>query len=322
MKSVSIILSAYNSASFIGATIESILSQTWTDFELIVVNDGSTDETLEVLSQFVDNRLKIISQSNQGQDVALNIGFLNSSGNYVKFMDSDDLINPDMIDIQINTLADSDEYIAYGEWSRFYNNDPLTAEFRDRLNWRDMAPIDFLTSEKLGPMLQCGIMLIPRGLIIKSGLWDERLVLFNDTEFFTRLLLVSKGVKFSRGARLYYRSGLNTSISAQKSKRFFESTYLAIILIESRLLDVENSYRTRTLVRNLLVNQYVEMYPRFSELQKIHKSKLLSYGNDKIVIEGGLFLIFIGNIFGWKFAKLCRIVRSDFLQSFKSLCYG
>lgn len=300
---VTIVVSAYNAEKYLQETLESVVNQTYPNLEIIVVNDGSTDNTLEIANQFVARGIIIITQENKGQDAALNAGYRYSSGDYIKFMDSDDLINPEMIELQIKALNESNEFLAYSEWARFYNNNPGATAFVKRSNWQDMSPIDFLTSETIGPMLQCGIMLVPRKIIEKSGLWDERLILFNDTEFYTRVLLNSKGIKFSEGARLYYRSGLNSSISSQRSRKFFESTFLATNLMAEQILPIENSKRTRQLLANIYFNQYFEMYPRFPDLAIKHKKKIDEFGGTSIVPSGGKGFVFLIKLFGWKFAK-------------------
>lgn len=304
---VSIIISAYNADKYLSQTLDSVINQTYSNIEVIVVNDGSSDQTLEVANRYLNTRVKVVTQENKGQDAALNNGYRHSTGDYIKFMDSDDLINPEMIERQANVLKGSDDYIAYGEWSRFYNDDINTANFKKRDNWRDMAPIDFLTTEDIGPMLQCGIMLIPRKIIEKSGLWDERLILFNDTEFYTRLLLNSKGIKFSEGARLYYRSGLSGSISVQRTRKFFESTFLATNLIAEKLIPAENSERTRRLLANIYFNQYFEMYPRFQDLAKEHRNKIKYFGGASITPTGGKVFVLLKKILGWKLAKRIQI---------------
>jgi GT2 family glycosyltransferase len=170
-----------------------------------------------------------------------------------------------------------------------------------------MSPVDFLTSTPIGPMLQCGIMLVPRNLIEKSGLWDERLILFNDTEFYSRLLLNSEGVIFTSGAKLYYRSGLKSSISVQKSRKFFESTYLATNLVAENLLKFEDSKRTRNLIANIYFNQYFEMYPFFNDLQSMHIKKIKLNGGASIKPNGGLFFKIFSFVFGWRISKIIQI---------------
>jgi glycosyltransferase involved in cell wall biosynthesis len=300
---VSIIISAYNAEKYIAATLDAVLQQTYPNLEIIVVNDGSTDNTLALAETYASRGVKLISQENKGQDAALNAGFKHARGKYIKFMDSDDLINPEMIALQVHALEGSDEYVAYGEWARFYNDQPGSADFTRLDYWKDMAPLDFLTSRPEGVMLQCGIMLIPRAILEKTGLWDERLILFNDTEFFTRVLLASKGVRFTKGARLYYRSGMAGSISAGRQRKFYESTFLATCLLGERLLEAEDSYRVRNLVSNTFLMQYYHMYPKFPDLQKKHEDMIRYYGHGTMGVDGGRVFKLLCTWFGWKFAK-------------------
>ena len=299
---VSIIISAYNAEKYISATLDSVLQQTHPSIEIIVVNDGSTDNTLAVAESYCHRGVQVVSQENKGQDAALNLGYKHTTGDFIKFMDSDDLINPEMIELQVQALNGSDAYVAYGEWARFYNDDSVSADFSHLDYWTDMKPLDFLTARPEGVMLQCGIMLLPRKLIEEAGLWDERLILYNDTEFFNRVLLQSKGVKFTAGARLYYRSAQSGSISAQTSRRFFESTFLATNLIAEQLLAVEDSYRIRNLISNTYLNQYYRMYPHFPDLVEAHEQKIKLFGAGTAKPDGGRVFKIIKVFCGWKIA--------------------
>lgn len=94
---VSIVLCLYNGEEFLAATLDSIFAQTITDFELIVVDDGSTDGSGEVLARYCDQRLRIVHQANQGASAALDAGLRIAGGSYVCFMDQDDLWMPDKL---------------------------------------------------------------------------------------------------------------------------------------------------------------------------------------------------------------------------------
>ena len=300
---VSVIIPAYNAGEFLAATLDSLLVQTWERIEIIVVNDGSSDETLTIAESYKHKGVITISQENKGQDVAINNGYAYSKGSYIKFMDADDMLNPEMIEIQMNTLNGSDEYVAYGEWARFYNDKAEFADFTPLDYWKDASPLDFLTARPESVMLQCGIMLVPRKLVDTAGLWDERLILYNDTEFFNRVILKSKGIKFSAGARLYYRSGMNHSISAGRTRKFFESTFLATNLIASQLLAAEDSHRVRNLIGNVYLDQYYRLYPCFPDLMRAHEEKIALYPEADLKPDGGKILKFLSWLFGWKAAK-------------------
>lgn len=304
---VSIVISAYNAEKYIAETLKSVLQQTWLNLEVIVVNDGSTDNTTGVCASFKQERLKVISQENKGQDAALNTGYQYSSGDYIKFMDSDDLLNPEMIERQMEVLDGSEDFVAYGEWARFYDDNFEAADFTPLSYWMDAAPLDFLTAEPCGVMLQCGIMLIPRKLIEKAGLWNEGLILFNDTEFFNRIIINSNGIKFSPGARLYYRSGMLNSISAGEARKFYESTYLAANLIAEQLLPIEDSARIRRLISNTYLMQYYRMYPKFSDLQQLYVNKIEKYGYGDLNPYGGTAFVLLKKMLGWKVLRRLQV---------------
>ncbi len=117
MPKVSVIMPVYNRAQLIAESIESILMQTWQDWELIVVDDGSTDATLEIVQRFADPRIVVIHQENQGAAVARNTGLDQAQGEYVVFLDADDLYFPhalsDLVDY-LDTHAEADAVYSDG----------------------------------------------------------------------------------------------------------------------------------------------------------------------------------------------------------------
>ena len=110
MTSVSIILPVFNGEKFIKKAIESVLNQSLNDFELIVINDGSTDSTADIINSFEDNRIRIINQSNKGPGQARNNGLKIASGDYIMFLDADDWFCEDALETayfeEKNNIAD------------------------------------------------------------------------------------------------------------------------------------------------------------------------------------------------------------------------
>lgn len=111
MARVSVIIPTYNRADLIGETVESVLKQTFDDFEIIIVDDGSTDSTKKVVRGF-NGPIKYIYQENRGRSYARNRGFEVSSGDYVCFLDSDDLLTPRMFERQVS-LLDSNSNLGF-----------------------------------------------------------------------------------------------------------------------------------------------------------------------------------------------------------------
>ena len=106
MPDVSVVIPSYNHAGYIAAAIQSVLKQTYADFELIVVDDGSVDDSLEVISGFTDPRMRVITQKNQGAHSAINRGLQESSGRYLAILNSDDAYHPQRLEKAIRVLEE------------------------------------------------------------------------------------------------------------------------------------------------------------------------------------------------------------------------
>ena len=115
MPLISVIMPAYNAKQFIASSIESVLNQTFSDFELIIINDGSSDNTLEIAQQFAqkDRRINIVSQENQGETAARNTGLAHAKGEYIAFLDSDDLYKEIFLEKLLNRIQEKSSDIAY-----------------------------------------------------------------------------------------------------------------------------------------------------------------------------------------------------------------
>lgn len=109
MPKVSVVIPAYNCEKFISTAIESVLGQTYGDYEIIVVNDGSTDKTDEALSRYA-SKIKKIYQPNKGPAEARNMGIANSEGEYVAFLDQDDAWLPDKLRMQVEVMEKNDKF--------------------------------------------------------------------------------------------------------------------------------------------------------------------------------------------------------------------
>ena len=121
MPKVSVVIPTYNRGKYIAATINTVLNQTYKDFEIIVIDDGSTDDTQRELEQF-GGKIKIITQPNSERAVSRNNGVKNSTGAYIAFLDSDDLWSPDKLEKQVEVLDNlKDIVLVYGQSYRINN---------------------------------------------------------------------------------------------------------------------------------------------------------------------------------------------------------
>jgi glycosyltransferase involved in cell wall biosynthesis len=123
MPQVSVIIPAYNAERTIKQTIESVQQQTFRDFELIVINDGSKDRTLELVQSINDERLKIFSYENGGVCVARNRGIAHATGEFIAFLDADDLWTPDKLELQVAALKQHPQAGVAYSWTYFMDVD-------------------------------------------------------------------------------------------------------------------------------------------------------------------------------------------------------
>lgn len=119
MPVISIVIPVYNGSTTIQETIESVLKQTFQDFEIIIINDGSQDRTLEVISNFKDSRIQVFSFPNSGLAVSRNRGIAKATGKYIAFLDADDLWTPDKLQAQWQALQDNPEAAVAYSWTDY-----------------------------------------------------------------------------------------------------------------------------------------------------------------------------------------------------------
>jgi glycosyltransferase involved in cell wall biosynthesis len=301
---VSVLIPAYNAAPWIEQTINSVLAQTWQPLEIIVVDDGSSDETLTVARTIIDDRVQVFTQPNQGAAAARNHALRQSTGDYLQFLDADDLLAPDKIEQQIKLLqASPPNCIAAGAWARFYDH-PREAVFTLDILWQHLLPVDWLIAawqENL--MMHPAAWLVPRSVIDAVGEWDENLSLNDDGEYFCRVILASAGVQFCGQARSFYRSGISGSLSDRKSDAAYRSAYRAIELCTQHLLQVESSPRTQAVCSMLFQRFIYETYPAVAALQKQAEQQVQALGGWTLPPSGSPTFEKLNKRFGWRMAK-------------------
>ncbi|WP_256009569.1 glycosyltransferase family 2 protein [Desertivirga xinjiangensis] len=307
---VSICIPAYNAQKYIGTTLDSLLNQSYQNLEIIVVNDGSTDGTMNVLKSYEAKGITVLDQPNRGQCAAANSAFRVSNGEYIKFVDADDLLSRDFIKNQIATLNGRRDSIASAAWGRFYGDDLSTFNLNPEKVWQDMPSMEWLVESLWnGPnMMQCALFLIPREVLEKSGLWDERLSLINDFDFFIRVILASQQILFTENATLYYRSGIENSLSAQKSRRAYESAYLSTELGVKWLLAAENSERVRKICADAFQLWKYDFYPNHNDLYSKSETWIKKLGGSQYPFPAGGITKTLAKFTGWKFARRFKLL--------------
>ncbi|MGL5192288.1 MAG: glycosyltransferase family 2 protein, partial [Chroococcales cyanobacterium] len=123
MPLVSVVVPAYNVSRTIRETLDSILTQTFPEFELIIINDGSTDNTLQVIEEVQDPRIQVFSYENGGLPEARNRGIARATGEFITFMDADDLWTPDKLEGQVAALQQNPKAGLAYSWTCFMDSE-------------------------------------------------------------------------------------------------------------------------------------------------------------------------------------------------------
>ncbi len=301
---VSIIIPCYNAERWVAATLESALAQTWPEKEIIVVNDGSTDGSAAAARAFAARGVRIIDQPNRGASAARNTGLRAARGDFIQFLDADDLLAPDKIAPQARLLAAGDgTRLASGAWARF-ESDPASAVFTSFPNWRDLTGVEFLQLHyEEFCMMHPAAWLAPRALLDRAGPWDESLSLNDDGEYFARVMLASRGIVFCAEARSYYRSNLSGSLSKRTDARALESLYRSVELTLAYLLAADRSPRTVSAAAYAWKWAAFELHPGAPELSRQAEEACRRLGgSDRPFPAGGRFQL-ASRLLGWRLAK-------------------
>jgi glycosyltransferase involved in cell wall biosynthesis len=245
---VSILIPAYNSAPWIAATLRSALAQTWPRKEIVVIDDGSKDETAAIARSFEPHGVRVVTKSNEGAAASRNVAFSLSRGAFIQWLDADDLLSPDKIEAQFRAVPRD----AWGTtlfscpWG-YFTHDPTAARFQPTALSADLPAADWLCA-KLGQNLhqQTATWLTPRGLAERAGAWDARLAVDDDGEYFARVLITAGATRFVPESRVYYRVVPGSRVSyIGASDRKMDAMLLSMKLHVSYLRSIEDSERTR-----------------------------------------------------------------------------
>jgi glycosyltransferase involved in cell wall biosynthesis len=301
---VSILIPCYNSELWLAQTLESALGQTWSNIEVILVDDGSTDNSLSIAKSYESCTVKVISQENQGASAARNRALKEAHGDFIQYLDADDLLALDKIERQLNILGfdGNSNSVAAGEWARFYKL-PSESVFATQSLWLDLSPVDWLViAWKENLMMHPAAWLVSRYITNLAGDWNESISLNDDGEYFCRVVLASKDIKFCWGAKSYYRSGTCGSLSSLKSRKAWDSAFLSVELCTKQLLAKENSDRTRYVAACCWRNFIFMAYPHVMDLTQEAEKNIRSLGGCNLKPDGGTVFEIIRDVFGWKIA--------------------
>lgn len=266
---VSVIIPLYNAEKYIIECINSVINQTYKELEIIVVDDGSTDDSLNIVRSMYggDERVIIVSQKNRGGCAARNVGLQKARGNYIQFLDADDKLDKNKIQSQMDLLKSLQyptDILVFSGWTILGMPISDMGE-NQKMVWHDYKnPIDVLVDFIL---YQCclppSVYLTSMDLINKVGGWDESLKRNQDGDFFARIINVATALRFSDMALTYYRSTPN-SVSKTISSTVAESWIRSLIKTSEIIINSQHP-QAEEAVCKMMSSCLCTLYPYYKK---------------------------------------------------------
>lgn len=308
---VSILIPAYNAAEWVGETICSAIAQTWPRKEIIVVDDGSSDQTAVVARRFASKEVAVVSTENQGSAAARNHALRLSQGDYIQWLDADDLLARDKIERQVEALGDVNDrrILLSSPWAHFYYR-TRCARFVPSPLWEDLSPVEWLL-RKMGQNLHMLIStwLTSRELAEAAGPWDTRLLVDDDGEYFCRVLLASKDTRFVPNACVFYRrtpSHRVSYIGASDKKK--DAMLLSMKLHIQYIRSLEESERVQNACLAYLQTWFDIFYPERPDIVAEMQALAAQLQGHLEAPRLRWKYAWIKPVLGWKTAKWSQMV--------------
>jgi glycosyltransferase involved in cell wall biosynthesis len=326
---VSILIPAYNSEEWVGAAIASAVGQTWRHKEIIVVDDGSTDGTLAIARHFEPKGVRVITQSNQGAAAARNTASSLSRGDYIQWLDADDLLSPDKITLQMQAAEETKDRrtLFSSAWASFRYR-PVKGKFISTPLCSDLDPTEWLIRKWEGNWhMQTATWLVSREVTEAAGPWDTRLLGDDDGEYFARVINASTGIRFVPQSRVYYRITPSSRLShIGRSNKKMEAQFLGMKLQIGYLRARDDSDRVRAACVNYLQTWLANFYPNRPDLVQEAQQLAASLGGRLSLPKASWKYAWIEKLFGFGPAKHMQLYynrgKSSALSAWDKVMYS
>ena len=306
---VSILIPAYNAERFLAQTIQSALAQTWARKEVVIVDDGSRDGTLAVARRFESAALKVVSQPNQGAAAARNTAFSASQGDYIQWLDADDLLSANKVAAQMEALRSAGpRTLASSGWG-YFRARPEAAKFAPTPLWESLDPVEWMTRKwEHNLHMQTATWLASRELSAAAGPWDARLLGDDDGEYFSRVIMRSDGIRFVPEGRVYYRISDASRLSyIGASDRKMDAQYLGMEMQIGYLRSLADTDRVREACIVYLETWLGHFHPNRPDIVERARSLARALGRELRLPTLSWKYDWIRRAFGWQAAKRAQI---------------
>lgn len=224
---VTVLMPTYNAGAYIREAIDSILNQTFTDFEFLIINDGSKDNTLSVIKSYKDPRIVLVDQENKGLITSLNEGIAIAKGKLIARMDSDDIALPDRLQLQVDFLKDNPEYVMVGGDGTLVDKDGnyLMPHIPPGHTHEEIKAVVDLECPFIHPSVT-----FRKAAAIQAGLYPKNALTFEDHLFWKKIMGVGKVCNLHTKIHIMRFNPESVTIDEKwRGKRFMEIRKRSII---------------------------------------------------------------------------------------------
>lgn len=275
-KSISVIVPVYNAEKYLAETVKCILNQTYKNYELLLIDDGSSDSSPSLCDGFAneDNRVRVFHNENMGPAGARNFGLTHAAGEFIAFVDSDDLIETDYLEQLLQSFENPEVDLALCGFDRFYNDDPT----KQQLYLLGTQDVQLLESVKDVALL----FTVPKTSLSGVSIWAK---------LYRRSIIIEHGIEFPMGITyeedccfnlLYYRH-IRKAVTIKKNLYHYRqvSNSLSKAYKKSLYRDLLNGYRERvSFFQELDMEEYIKkldailLIVTFNNMKKIATSSM------------------------------------------------
>jgi len=277
---VSVLVPAYNASRWIRYSIDSVLRQSWPRIELIIVDDGSKDNTAAIAKAFESPSVKVVRQENAGASAARNRAYSLAQGEYVQWLDADDVLAPSKIATQMAEVeAERDNCALFSSAWAYFRYRTSKASFRPTPLWQDATPVEWLQRKfQHNLFMPPNTWLVSRTLTEAAGPWNTDLSLDDDGEYFARVVARSTRIRFLRKAEAYYRVLGAETLSKSYSRERIESQFNSMNLQIEQLCRLDDGPETGAAIVAFLESALWFFHPESPDLVREASAMAQTYG--------------------------------------------
>ena len=298
---VSIILPSYNYENYIGKAIDSVINQSYPNWELIIIDDGSTDNSINVIKRYRDKRIHLFTQKNIGVSKTLNRGIQLSKGKYICFLDADDKYHPEKLSYQVEYM-DSGFDIVTTEVQAIDDKDEKSSFEHFNVTWNSYDKDKIFGKDKLSNFLYKNYfckssLMIKKNLFDKYGLFDPRLITAYDLELWLKIIPNAQITRIDK-VLTYYRWHNKNETTINNNRIRTE----LLLILDNFIKNIDTSIDDKLLKKYLeSINNCIKennLYKGFIALQLIKNVYKLEDNYDLLKIKNAQDIIYnsINNI--------------------------